>query len=116
MPDGSQRDRSAEVIEAIRSLELDALIGIGGDGSLRILGRLAAQGAIPFVGIPKTIDNDVAGTDFAIGWMTAVDIAVESLDRLQPTAASHRRVMLLEVMGRTVGWIALAAGIPAVPT
>jgi 6-phosphofructokinase 1 len=111
MPDGSTKDRSKEVIEGFRALNLDALIGIGGDGSMRILSRLAEQGKIPFVGIPKTIDNDVAVTDFAIGYMTAVDSAVDALDRLQPTAASHRRVMVLEVMGRDVGWIALGAGI-----
>ncbi|MFZ1416519.1 MAG: ATP-dependent 6-phosphofructokinase [Defluviicoccus sp.] len=111
MPDGSVKDRSAEAIEGFRLLNLDALIGIGGDGSMRILSRLAAQGRIPFIGIPKTIDNDVAGTDFSIGYMSAVDVAVDALDRLQPTAASHRRVMVLEVMGRDVGWIAIAAGI-----
>lgn len=111
MPDGSLKDRSEEAIEGFRLLDLDALIGIGGDGSMRILSRLAAQGRIPFIGIPKTIDNDVARTDFAIGYMSAVDVAVDALDRLQPTAASHRRVMVLEVMGRDVGWIAVAAGI-----
>ncbi|MCP5364389.1 MAG: ATP-dependent 6-phosphofructokinase [Hyphomicrobiales bacterium] len=111
MPDGSKQDRSDEVIEGIKALELDALIGIGGDGSMRILSKLANKGNIPFVGIPKTIDNDVAHTDFAIGYMSAVDAAVDALDRLQPTAASHRRVMVLEVMGRDVGWIAVAAAI-----
>jgi 6-phosphofructokinase 1 len=111
MPDGTIKDRSAEVIEGLRALQLDALVGIGGDGSMRILSRLALQGAIPFVGIPKTIDNDVAHTDFAIGFMTAVDTAVHALDCLQPTAASHRRVMVLEVMGRDVGWIAIATAI-----
>jgi 6-phosphofructokinase 1 len=86
-PDGSIKDRSAEAIEGFRTLDLDALIGIGGDGSMRILSRLAEQGRIPFIGIPKTIDNDVAHTDFAIGYMSAVDVAVDALDRLQPTAA-----------------------------
>jgi phosphofructokinase-like protein len=111
MPDGSVIDRSEEAIAGFRALNLDALIGIGGDGSLRILARLAEQGKIPFIGVPKTIDNDVAETDFATGYMTAVETAVEALDRLAPTAASHRRVMVLEVMGRDVGWIALASGI-----
>ena len=111
MADGTSKDRSDEVIEGFRALNLDALIGIGGDGSMRILSRLAEQGNIPFIGIPKTIDNDVARSDYSIGYLTAVDAAVEALDRLQPTAASHRRVMLLEVMGRDVGWIAVAAGI-----
>ena len=111
MPDGGCQDRSAEVIAGFHELHLDALIGIGGDGSMRILSRLAAQGQIRFVGIPKTIDNDVAQTDLSIGYMTAVDTAVEALDRLQPTAASHQRIMILEVMGRDVGHIAIAAGI-----
>ncbi|MBL8673586.1 MAG: ATP-dependent 6-phosphofructokinase [Rhodospirillales bacterium] len=111
MPDGSVKDRSAEIIEGFRALDLDALIGVGGDGSLAILSRLAAQGGIPFVGIPKTIDNDVARTERAVGFTTAVATATEALDRLQPTAASHDRVMVLELMGRDAGHIAIAAGI-----
>jgi len=111
MPDGTVRDRSAEAIEGYRSLGLDALIVVGGDGSFAILRRLAVQGGIPIVGIPKTIDNDVGLTEDAIGYSTAVDVATEALDRLQPTAASHSRVMVLEVMGRDAGHIALAAGI-----
>ncbi|KZD05993.1 ATP-dependent 6-phosphofructokinase [Oceanibaculum pacificum] len=111
MPDGGRADRSAEVIEGYRSLGLDALIGIGGDGSLAILRRLAQQGGIDLVGVPKTIDNDVALTENAIGYATAVQVAIEALDRLQPTAASHDRVMVLEVMGRDAGHIALNAGI-----
>jgi len=111
MPDGSVVDRSREAIEGFQALNLDALIGIGGDGSARILSRLAEEGNIPFIGVPKTIDNDLAETDFAIGYMSAVDICVEAADRLQPTAASHRRTMVLEVMGRDVGWIALATAI-----
>jgi 6-phosphofructokinase 1 len=111
MPDGSLKDRSAEVIEGVRLLGLDALIGIGGDGSLAILRHLAQQGGIPFVGIPKTIDNDVGATESSVGYHTAVMVATEAIDRLQPTAASHDRVMVLEVMGRDSGHIALAAGI-----
>ncbi|MBK8175484.1 MAG: ATP-dependent 6-phosphofructokinase [Rhodospirillales bacterium] len=111
MADGSIKDRSDEAIEGFRALNLDALIGIGGDGSARILSALAAKGNIPFVGVPKTIDNDLAETDFAIGYMSAVEVAVDAADRLQPTAASHRRTMVLEVMGRDVGWIAIATGI-----
>jgi ATP-dependent phosphofructokinase / diphosphate-dependent phosphofructokinase len=111
MPDGSLRDRSEEVIEGVRLLRLDALIGVGGDGSLAILRRLTQQGNIPFVGIPKTIDNDVGATERSIGYHTAVMVATEAIDRLQPTAASHDRVMILEVMGRDSGQIALAAGI-----
>jgi 6-phosphofructokinase 1 len=111
MPDGSLRDRSAEVIAGARSLGLDALIGVGGDGSFAILRRLAEQGGINLVGIPKTIDNDVGATENSVGYNTAVAVATEALDRLQPTAASHDRVMILEVMGRDAGHIALAAGI-----
>jgi phosphofructokinase-like protein len=111
MPDGTKKDLSNEVIANFRRLNLDALIGIGGDGSIQILRRLAQQGGINLVAIPKTIDNDVAQTEASIGFSTAVDVATEALDRLQPTAASHSRVMILEVMGRDAGHIALAAGI-----
>jgi 6-phosphofructokinase 1 len=109
--DGTLVDRSGEVIEALRMLQIDAFIGIGGDGSLAILRRLAEQGEIGLVGIPKTIDNDLGLTEVSVGYATAVDVATEALDRLQPTAASHSRVMVLEVMGRDAGHIALAAGI-----
>lgn len=105
------KDQSQDVINALKKLDVQALIGIGGDGSFRILSRLAKQGGLNFVGIPKTIDNDVAMTDLAVGFDTAVAVATEALDRLQPTAASHDRVMILEVMGRDAGHIALAAGI-----
>ncbi len=111
MPDGSKVDRSEEIIEGVRQLDLDAVIGIGGDGSLAILRRLAQQGDIPLVAIPKTIDNDLGDTEVAIGHDTAVEVATEALDHLQPTAASHDRVMVLEVMGRDAGHIALSAGI-----
>jgi 6-phosphofructokinase 1 len=111
MPDGSISDRSAEIIEGYHQLGLDALIGIGGDGSLAILRRIAGQGGINLVGIPKTIDNDVGITERSIGFDTAVNIATEALDRLHFTAASHSRVMILEVMGRDAGHIALNAGI-----
>jgi ATP-dependent phosphofructokinase / diphosphate-dependent phosphofructokinase len=111
MPDGSLRDRSNEIIEGYHLLGLDALIGIGGDGSLAILQRLAQQGNLNLVGIPKTIDNDVGVTELSIGFDTAVSIATEALDRLHFTAASHSRVMILEVMGRDAGHIAISAGI-----
>lgn len=111
MPDGSLRDRSEEIIEGYHLLGLDALIGIGGDGSLAILRKIAVQGNLNLVGIPKTIDNDVGSTELSIGFSTAVDIATEALDRLHFTAASHSRVMILEVMGRDAGHIALHAGI-----
>lgn len=111
MADGSIKDRSEEVIGGLRLLNIDALIGIGGDGSQAILRRLAQQGGFGLVTIPKTIDNDVAETEVAIGYDTAVSVATEALDRLQPTAASHSRVMVLEVMGRDAGHIALVSGI-----
>jgi 6-phosphofructokinase 1 len=111
MPDGSVKDRSHEIIQGIRHLKLDALIGVGGDGSHAIMRRIAQQGDIPYIAIPKTIDNDLGVTENSIGFSTAVDVATEALDRLQPTAASHDRVMILEVMGRDAGHIALAAGI-----
>jgi len=110
-PDGTIGNRSEQIIAAYRSLNLDALIGIGGDGSLAILNRLATQGNIPLVAVPKTIDNDVSETEYCIGSDTAINIATEALDRLHFTAASHSRVMVLEVMGRDAGHIALNAGI-----
>jgi 6-phosphofructokinase 1 len=111
MPDRSVKDRSPEIIAGVRQLGLDAVIGIGGDGSFAILRRLAQQGAINLVGVPKTIDNDIGLTETSVGFDTAVAVATEALDRLQPTAASHARVMVLEVMGRDAGHIALHAGI-----
>lgn len=111
MPDGSRKDRSAEVAEGYRLIGLDALIVIGGDGSLDISRRIAQQGGLNLIAIPKTIDNDVHHTESAIGFATATQVAVEALDKLQPTAASHSRVMVLEVMGRDAGQIALSAGI-----
>ena len=110
-PDGHLIDRSDEVIEGYRQLALDGLIGVGGDGSLRILRDLARKGGFGLVGIPKTIDNDLGLTEVSIGHETAVVTATAALDHLQPTAASHSRVMVLEVMGRDAGHIALTAGI-----
>lgn len=109
--DGSLCDRSAEIAEGYHKLGLDALIGIGGDGSMAILRKLAQQGGMNLVGIPKTIDNDLGLTERSIGFDTAVNLATEALDRLHFTAASHSRVMILEVMGRDAGHIAISAGI-----
>jgi ATP-dependent phosphofructokinase / diphosphate-dependent phosphofructokinase len=111
MADGSKLDRSDEIIEGYHSLGLEALIGIGGDGSLAILRQLAQQGNMNLIGIPKTIDNDVGITERSIGFDTAVNIATEAIDRLHFTAASHNRVMIVEVMGRDAGHIALNSGI-----
>ncbi len=108
---GKKLNVSDIIINGIKSLKLDALIGIGGDGSLKLLQTLTKKGNINFVGIPKTIDNDVKDNELSIGYDTAVDVATNALDMLQPTAASHRRAMILEVMGRDAGHIALNAGI-----
>jgi len=91
---------------------LDAVVVIGGDGTLRTAARIDTEG-IPVVGIPKTIDNDVPGTDVSFGFDTAVEIATDAIDRLTTTAEAHHRVHLVEVMGRTKGWIAVHAGIAA---
>jgi 6-phosphofructokinase 1 len=111
MPDGTKADRSEDVIDGYRKLGLDALIGVGGDGSQALLRRLATQGDLNLVCIPKTIDNDVGVTEVSVGYDTAVQAATYALDCLQPTAASHSRVMILEVMGRDAGHIAMVAGI-----
>lgn len=99
-------------IERVREAfdELDGIVAIGGEGTLGVAARLAAEG-YPVVGIPKTIDNDLAGTDRCIGFATAVQVATDAIDRLHTTAESHDRLMLVEVMGRSAGWIAIAAGI-----
>ena len=104
------KDFSAQTIKNIRKLKIDCLVCIGGDGTLDIANRLNLQG-IPVIGIPKTIDNDVHGTDITFGFATAVDIAAEGIDRLHTTPESHHRVMILEVMGRRAGWIALYSGL-----
>lgn len=111
MPDGSVQNRSDAFVEGYRELGLQGLIAVGGDGSLKIIQQLCELGPLNFIGVPKTIDNDVPLTEFAVGFPTAVDAAVDALDRLQPTAASHQRIMILEVMGRDAGHIALSAGI-----
>ena len=91
-------------------LGLDGLIVIGGNGSLSIACRLHAEHGLPIVGVPKTIDNDIEGTDLTFGFTTAVQIATDAIDRLHTTAESHDRVMVVEVMGRHTGWIATHAG------
>src|SRR5690606_18491875 len=105
LPDGREleRDRSDELIAAFRRERIDALVSIGGDGSLGIAARLGEKG-LNVVGVPKTIDNDVAGTEVSFGFDTAVTTATEALDRLHSTTESHDRVMVVEVMGRHAGW------------
>ena len=111
-PDGSyvEYDRSDELIENARQFGIDAIISIGGDGSLDIAHRLCQKG-MKIVGVPKTIDNDVSGTVTTFGFDTAVSTAIEAIDKLHTTAESHDRVMVMEVMGRDAGFIALHAGV-----
>ncbi|MEM1041135.1 MAG: ATP-dependent 6-phosphofructokinase [Myxococcota bacterium] len=103
-------DVSDEVLDYVREIKLDALVAIGGDGTMSICHGLQEKG-LNVVGVPKTIDNDLVGTDRTFGFDTAVAIATEALDRLHSTAQSHHRVMVLETMGRYAGWIALYAGL-----
>lgn len=103
-------DVSNEIVAGIKKLGLSALLVLGGDGTLRIAHELWQKGA-PVIGVPKTIDNDIGGTEVTFGFDTALNIAMEALDRLHTTAESHHRVMLLELMGRDAGFIALQAGI-----
>jgi len=103
-------DISDEIVAAIKKIKLDALIVIGGDGTLKISQELFAKG-VPVIGVPKTIDNDVGGTEVTFGFDTALDTATEAIDKLHTTAESHHRVMVLELMGRDAGFIALHAGV-----
>ena len=105
-PDGPQ-----QVVRTFEEMGLDALVVIGGNGSLTVASTLHADFGLPIVGVPKTIDNDVVGTDVTFGFNTAVQIATDAIDRLHTTAESHDRVMVVEVMGRHSGWIATHAGI-----
>jgi phosphofructokinase-like protein len=111
-PDGSMEevDRSDELIANARALGIDAVISIGGDGSLAIAQRLCEKG-MRIVGVPKTIDNDVSGTITTFGFDTAVSTAIEAIDKLHTTAESHDRVIVMEVMGRSAGFIALHCGL-----
>jgi 6-phosphofructokinase 1 len=108
-----------------RSLNIEGVVAIGGEGTLIVAHRLHAEHGYPVIGVPKTIDNDLAGTDVTIGFDTAVHVCTEAIDRLHTTAESHNRVMVVEVMGRNTGWIAAASGVaggadvilvPEVPT
>jgi 6-phosphofructokinase 1 len=113
MVDGEVVFPELPVDEALANLDIlgiEALIVLGGEGTLAIAEQFHKRG-FPVIGVPKTIDNDLAATELTFGFMTAIDIATEALDRLHTTAASHDRVMILEVMGRHTGWIALHAGL-----
>jgi len=113
-PDGSfiYADRVCAMFE---QLSLDALVCIGGDGTLAIAHEFHKMG-IPLVGVPKTIDNDIVGTNSCFGFDSAVSFATDAIDRLHTTAEAHRRVMVVEVMGRYAGWIALHAGVAGART
>ena len=106
LDDGVER-----VLQNFRDRELDALVAIGGEDTLGVAARLHGEHDLPVVGVPKTIDNDLSGTDYTFGFDTAVSIATEAIDRLHTTAESHNRVMVVEVMGRHAGWIAVMSGI-----
>ena len=105
-----QEDGGEIVIDNMRRMKLDALVAIGGEDTLGVANKLAILG-VPVVGVPKTIDNDLSGTDYTFGFDTAVNIVTEAIDRIHTTAESHNRVMVVEVMGRHSGWIALHAGL-----
>ena len=100
-----------KVLENVRARGLDAIVAIGGEDTLGVAARLFAEHGVPVVGVPKTIDNDLSGTDYTFGFDTAVSVATEAIDRLHTTAESHNRVMVVEVMGRHAGWIAVMSGI-----
>ena len=103
-------DVSDEIVKGIKKLKIDALLVLGGDGTLHSAHELAQKG-VPVIGVPKTIDNDIGGTELTFGFDTALNIATEALDRLHTTAESHHRAMVLELMGRDAGFIALHAGV-----
>ena len=103
-------DVSDEIVKGIKKLKLDALLVLGGDGTLRIAHELYQKG-VPVIGVPKTIDNDIGGTEVTFGFDTALNTATEAIDRLHTTAEAHHRVMVLELMGRDAGFIALHAGV-----
>jgi len=105
-PDGIEKVRAAQ-----QESPLDAVVAIGGEHTMMITRRLSEEIGLPVIGVPKTIDNDVVGTDYTFGFDTAVQVATDAIDRLHTTAQSHDRVMVLEVMGRNTGWIAVFAGI-----
>ncbi len=109
-PVRSSQDKD-RVLSNMHRFGLDALIVVGGDGTLKAAYDLHASAGVPLIGVPKTIDNDLRGTDYTFGFDTAVNVVRDAVDRLHSTAESHHRVMVVEVMGNTVGWIAMAGGI-----
>jgi 6-phosphofructokinase 1 len=106
-----REDGPARVRENMEALHLDGLIAIGGEDTLGAANRLHSEHGVPMIGVPKTIDNDIGATDMTFGFDTALQVATEAIDRLHTTAESHHRVMVVEVMGRHAGWIALHSGL-----
>jgi phosphofructokinase-like protein len=113
LPDGrvETHDVSTRCLSNLAKLELHGLIVVGGDGTMAHAHKLIGRGATRIVGVPKTIDNDLEATDYTVGFQSAVEVVVEALERLHTTAESHERIMIVEVMGRYAGWIALTAGL-----
>jgi phosphofructokinase-like protein len=113
LPDGriEIHDVSTRCMSNLAKLDLHGMIVVGGDGSMSFANKFIQRGATRIVGVPKTIDNDLEATDFTVGFQTAVEVVVEAVDRLHTTAESHERIMIVEVMGRYAGWIALTAGL-----
>ncbi len=105
-----EEDGGDIVVDNMRRMKLDALVAVGGEDTLGVANKLTSMG-VPIVGVPKTIDNDLNGTDYTFGFDTAVNIVTEAIDRIHTTAESHNRVMIIEVMGRHSGWIAIHAGL-----
>src|ERR687888_1055443 len=105
-----EKDGIAQIIRLLRNRKIDGLVAIGGDDTLSVAAAMSDAG-FPVVGVPKTIDNDLSVTEFCIGFDTAVGVVVESLDRLHTTASAHHRVMVVEVMGRDTGWVAMVGGL-----
>ncbi len=110
-PDGGTRDMTGAAVETYNRLKLDCLVCLGGGGTQKSAHHLATEGGLNVVTVPKTIDNDVGGTDICFGYDTGVAIATEAIDRLHTTASSHHRVMIVDVMGHNAGWLALGAGL-----
>jgi 6-phosphofructokinase len=104
------KDVTGDIVKNIKKLKIDVLIAVGGDGTMKITQAMFDKG-VPVVGVPKTIDNDLGATDVTFGYNSAVSCATDALDKLHTTAESHHRVLVLEVMGRDCGWIALESGI-----
>src|ERR1044071_7312842 len=113
LPDGRVEihDVSTRCMSNLAKLDLHGLIVVGGDGSMSFAQKFVQRGATRIAGVPKTIDNDLEATDYTVGFQTAVEVVVDALERLHTTAESHERIMIVEVMGRYAGWIALTAGV-----